>query len=272
MYSTIFIYFSSPQTAEALADAGVQLAAQQGGHLIGAHNSATVSLYGRIPSNILAEHRANQSKEAAAIEEIFTKATAGKTISHEWRHQFVKDTRVIDDIVEQARIADLVIACPDDVADSQAGLHNVPVRLALETGRPVLLIPAEAKRRPIGKRIALAWSPSRESARAVFDALPLLKGADVVTVISVAASDDGAAEPAKDIVAALARHKITAGSAVVKAADRGEGAELLAAAQSHDCDLLVMGCYGHSKLREMVLGGVTKYILSHPAIPLLVAH
>lgn len=271
MYTTIFTYFSSPQTAEVLADAGIQLAARQGGHLIGAHNSATVSLYGGIPGDILAQHRANQQKEAAAIEAIFTKAAAGKGISHEWRHRFVKDTQVIDDIIQQARMADLVIACPNDAADTQAGLNNVPVRLALETGRPVLLIPAGAKPRTIGKRVALAWSPSRESARAVFDALPLLKGADAVTVISVTTSD-GAAEPGKDIMAGLARHKINAEAVVVKATDRSEGAELLAAVQSRDCDLLVMGCYGHSKLRQMVLGGVTSHILAHPTVPLLVAH
>jgi nucleotide-binding universal stress UspA family protein len=272
MYATIFTYFSSPQTADALAEAGVQLAARQGAHLIGAHNSATVSLYGRIPADILAQNRAGQQKEAGAIEAIFTKAAKDDNVSHEWRHRFVKDTHAIDDIIEQARMADLVIACPNDAADIEAGLHNVPVRLALETGRPVLLIPAGARPGSIGRRIALAWSPSRESARAVFDALPLLKDADGVTVISVKTSDAGTAEPARDIVAALARHKIEAEAVVVKASDRTEGAELLAAAQSRGCDLLVMGCYGHSKLREMVLGGVTSHVLKHLTMPLLVAH
>lgn len=270
MYATIFTYLSSPQTAAAVSEIGVQLARKHGAHLIGAHNSATISLYGGLPSDVLAQHNADQRRKAAAIEETFVKATQG--ISHEWRHRAVKDTQLLDDIIDQARSADLVVACANDAADAELGFQNAPVRLALETGRPLLLMPAGAKPGVIGQRIAVAWSPSRESARAVFDALPLLKAANAVTVISVKTSEAGPAEPGKQVAASLARHGVKAEAAVVTATERTEGAELLAAVQGRECDLLVMGLYGHSKLRQMVLGGVTRHILSHITMPLLVAH
>jgi nucleotide-binding universal stress UspA family protein len=272
MYATIFIYFSSPKTAEVLAKAGVQLANRYGAHLIGAHNSASVSLYGGLPSEVLSQFEASQRKDAAAVEEVFTRTAQAANVSYEWRHHAVKDTQLIDDIIGQARAADLVIACGNDEADRQVAFQNVPVRLALETGRPVLLVPTTADSGPIGERVGVAWSSSRESGRAVFDALPLLKAAHAVTVISVKTSDAGPAEPGKDIAAALTRHGVKVETAVVRATDRSEGAELLATAEARECDLVVMGLYGHSKLRQMVLGGVTSYILSHPTIPLLVAH
>jgi nucleotide-binding universal stress UspA family protein len=272
MYKTIFTYFSTAQTAGLLAETSVQLARKHGAHLVGAHNSSRISLYGGIPSNILAQHNHNERITAEAIEQAFTRAAAAGAISHEWRHQIVPDTEIFDDIIAQAHAADLIIACGNDDADTQAAHVNVPVRLSMETGRPVLLLPAAGGFAPIGERVALAWSNTRESARATFDALPMLTAAASATVLCVQSSADGPAQPGGRIAAVLARHGMKAEVTLLTAGGKPDWEELLGAVTAGGYDLLVMGCYGHSRLRQMVLGGVTRHVLSHLSLPVLISH
>jgi nucleotide-binding universal stress UspA family protein len=271
MYKTIFTYFSTAQTAGLLAETSVQLAQKHGAHLIGAHNSSRISLYGGIPSNILAQHNHSERIAAEAIEQAFTQAASAGAVSHEWRHQIVPDTEIFDDIIAQAHAADLIVACGNDGADPQAAYVNVPVRLAMETGRPVLLLPAAGGFAPIGERVALAWSNTRESARATFDALPMLTAAASATVLCVQ-SADGPAQPGGRIAAVLARHGVKTDTKVLSAGQKPDWEELLGAVTAGGYDLLVMGCYGHSRLRQMVLGGVTRHVLSHLALPVLISH
>jgi nucleotide-binding universal stress UspA family protein len=272
MYSTIFTYLVSPQTAGNLSELSAYLADKHRAHLIGAHNSARISIYGGVPSDVLAQHNHQQREAAEAIQQTFETAAGSRNLSHEWRHKALKDTDVLGDIIHQARTADLVVACVNDKSDPLASFHDVPVRLALETGRPVLLVPATMQMKTVGERITIAWNHSRESARAVFDALPLLQTAVSVEILAVNATQDSATNPGEDLAAALSRHGVNARAEVVNTTARSEGDELLAALAKHGSDMLVMGCYGHSRLREMVLGGVTKYILGRMTMPVLLSH
>lgn len=272
MYRTIFTYLPSPQTADNLSELSVLLADTHRAHLIGAHNSARISIYGGMPSDILAQYNHSQHEAAKAIEQSFEKAAASRNLSHEWRHKALNDTDVLGDIIHQARTADLVVACVNDTSDPLSSFHDVPIRLVLETGRPVLLVPADTQIKSVGQRITIAWNHSRESARAVFDALPLLRTSVSVEILSVNPARDGAASPGGDLASALSRHGVNARAVAVNAAARPEGDELMAALALHESDMLVMGCYGHSRLREMVLGGVTKYVLGHMTMPVLLSH
>ena len=272
MYKTIFTYLPSPQTADNLSEVSAFLAETHRAHLIGAHNSARISLYGGVPSDVLAQHNHSQRETAKTIEQSFEKATTARNLSHEWRHKALNDTEVLGDIIHQARIADLVVACVNDKSDPLSSFHDVPIRLVLETGRPVLLVPANTQMKTVGQRITVAWNHSRESARAVFDALPLLRTAVSVEILAVNPKQDSAASPGEDLASALSRHGVKARAVVVNAAARSEGDELTAALTLHESDMLVMGCYGHSRLREMVLGGVTKYVLGRMTMPVLLSH
>jgi nucleotide-binding universal stress UspA family protein len=178
----------------------------------------------------------------------------------------------VGDIIRQARIADLVVACVNDPSDPLSSFHDTPIRLVLETGRPTVLVPASAPMKTVGQRITVAWNHSRESARAAFDALPLLRTAASVEILAVNPKQDGAANPGEDLASALSRHGVNARAVAVSATARSEGDELMAALALHESDMLVMGCYGHSRLREMVLGGVTKYVLDRMTIPVLLSH
>jgi nucleotide-binding universal stress UspA family protein len=141
-----------------------------------------------------------------------------------------------------------------------------------EAGRPVLVVPPGAPQ-ALGRRVLVGWSGTRESARAVSAALPLLAGAQQVDVVAFTGSDESlAGVKAPEAAAAwMALHGIEA-RARQRPADDGAGAALLQAAGEADADLMVMGAYGHSRLREFVLGGATRDVLTHCALPVLMAH
>jgi nucleotide-binding universal stress UspA family protein len=150
---------------------------------------------------------------------------------------------------------------------------DIADRLVLEAGRPVLIIPNRGTHRPVPKRIVVGWTERREAARAVFDALPLLQRADLVTVLEV--DSDPAPEAGQNRVAlcaTLGHHGVTC--EVVTAVSRHGyvGDTLLAWCERTRADLLVMGCYGHSRLREFVLGGATRHLLADMTLPVLMSH
>jgi nucleotide-binding universal stress UspA family protein len=272
MYKTIFIHFSSPETTDLVSEVSAHIAEKHNAHLIGTYISPSLNLYGGIPSNILATYNDNQRKIAEAIKGEFTRVASRRNLSFEWSHSSVPTTEAVSHLVTEARTADLIVTCGNDSNDKQMALEDVPVRLTMETGRPVMLVPAAGNFATIGERIAIAWSRSRESARAAFDALPLLRTADTVTVVSINSTQEGPVQPGEDLATTLSRHGVTARTAVGNTTTRSEGETLLDVIADHDADLLVMGCYGRSRLREMVLGGVTRHVLSHLNIPVLVSH
>jgi nucleotide-binding universal stress UspA family protein len=140
----------------------------------------------------------------------------------------------------------------------------------------VLIVPKAGELNSIGERVVVAWNNSRESARAVFDALPLLTKASEVTVLSVeeAAKPEVTSEIAgAEIGATLARHGVKVNVQQVKPGARGDaGVELLSQVAAHRADLLVMGCFGRSRLREFVLGGASRHVLQNATVPVLMSH
>ena len=175
----------------------------------------------------------------------------------------------------QARYSDLVVigqTNPDEV--SPAVLPDFPEYIVMHSGRPVLMIPYAGDFTTIGKRPLISWDASREATRAVTDAIPLLKRADVVQLAifnSNSVPDAHGEQPGADIALFLARHGIKVEVSVHKTST-DIGNALLSLASDLDSDMIIMGAYGHSRLREMIMGGVTKTILSSMTIPVLMAH
>ncbi|WP_342113395.1 universal stress protein [Pseudoduganella sp. OTU4001] len=174
----------------------------------------------------------------------------------------------------QARYADLVVMGQVRPADGGDGnlLPDLPDYVVLNCGRPVLLVPAAGRFVSIGKRVLVAWNGSVEAAKAITAALPLLRGAERVTlaILGGSASILGE-EPGADIALYLARHGVRV--EVLRRPEAADpGAALIALSQELEADLLVMGAYGHSRLREMMLGGATRTILASAPLPVLMAH
>jgi nucleotide-binding universal stress UspA family protein len=167
------------------------------------------------------------------------------------------------------RISDLI------VLPRPSGNMDVGVRLSLEaalmdTGRPLLMVP-ETFSTKVGNNIAIAWNGSTEAARAVGEARPLIENARKVTVLTAAEKDMDEDFDPEGLSRFLAWHGAKA--AVMKVRPRGDvGKALLSAADKVGADLLVMGAYSHSRVREMILGGVTREVLTSAGIPVLMAH
>jgi nucleotide-binding universal stress UspA family protein len=180
---------------------------------------------------------------------------------------FVAMTGREEDVVaQQARLADLTIVphpeSGDDVSSSDA-LHAV----LFDSGRPVLIAP-HASPRSIGSRVAIAWNGTAESAAAVQAGIPWMQKASAVRILS-AAEYQRNGPSAQKLAAYLAMHGIQAESATFRPIDREVGAGMLAAAREFGADLMTMGGYSHSRLRQLILGGVTRHVLERADLPVI---
>lgn len=174
-----------------------------------------------------------------------------------------------DMAVERGHVADLIVMGRAESAHDATAAATMRASL-FESGRPVLLAPA-APPSHIGRCMAIAWNDSGEATRAVASALPLLERAETVHVFT-ASSEKTAAGSAHDLVDFLAWHGIDARIDVPPEGGGAVGEALLEAASAAGVDMLVMGAYTHSRLRQLILGGVTHHVLDHARIPLLMAH
>ncbi|MBM3518925.1 MAG: universal stress protein [Alphaproteobacteria bacterium] len=171
-----------------------------------------------------------------------------------------------------ARYADLVL-----VGQSGGEGETIDVGPALAEdvvmtcGRPVLTLPFAGHFPSIGKRPLVAWNGTREATRAVHDAMTILAKADLVTVLSVTEPNPDHL-PGAEICTHLARHGVKAESRHSVAGELGVGDVLLNAVADYGADLLVMGAYGHSRLRELVLGGPSRHLLNVMTCPVLMSH
>jgi nucleotide-binding universal stress UspA family protein len=179
-------------------------------------------------------------------------------------------------LATQAMCADLVIVSQRDPSGAGTTARDaaVPEYVAMNAPCPVMVLPWAGAHGFAFERVLVAWNASPEAARAVRQALPFLQQArqvEVAIAYGEGAGSSGAPAGGKDITLFLARHGVAAH--VRQQPDSGDAAEtLLSLAGEAGSQLLVMGCYGHSRFRELVLGGVSRTILSRMTLPILMAH
>jgi nucleotide-binding universal stress UspA family protein len=190
-------------------------------------------------------------------------------ITGEWH---LEEGDPLDLLTTFANLADLAIVGQSDpeTLEDRLTFHRMD-HLALFVGCPVLVIPREGEVAVPGSRILIAWKPHRQAARAVHEALPLLEKAERVTVLSVVPAEHDFV-PGADLATRLGRHGVEVEVRSDLGTEGNIGEVILATARDIDCNLIVMGAYGHSRLREMVLGGVTHHVLNHTTIPVLTSH
>jgi nucleotide-binding universal stress UspA family protein len=276
-YKTILVHVNDKRRAEALLEPVVALASRHNSHVIGLRVHATVPAAPiAVPyaSSVIGGLAAAEQKATEEIAEIFKRMTANRPFVAEWRALKVPHSDLAAVVMDHGRAADLIVAGQTDPDWDLSPLLDFPERLALESGRPVLVVPYVGRYPEIGRNVVIAWKPGRESARAVFDALPLLKGASSVKILEVKERADAESSLAPDtsIAAALARYGIKPTIRSTIAADIGVGDEILSRLADESADLLVMGAYGHSRFREVLFGGVTRHIARHMTVPTLFSH
>ncbi|MGO4438131.1 universal stress protein [Rhizobium sp. RAF56] len=275
-YKTILAILDTPENTDIATDFALALAATHGAHVIGMHaeviSAVPLVVPMEIPDPVAVQALQDMARaEARDIEQRFRRAAQGKSASFEWLNYATSVGYGSHPLLEHARSADLVLAVqPDPAKPSDA--HVDVESFLFESGRPVLLIPYIFKQPKPIKRVLIAWNGSKEVARATFDAMPFLKGADSVEIFSVEPVDTGSHAlhaTGAAITAALARHGIKATHKTQESADKAASVIENRLSDS-SIDLLVMGAYTHSRLWQMIFGGTTRTLLhSMTALTLL---
>ncbi len=232
-----------------------------------------VTMYGEASVEVWLAARAQAEKEADALEKALRETIAKVAPEAEFRRSDVEGGDAPARFAEIGRYFDLSVVGFDKGggSDLQRRIFNAAL---FYSGRPVIVVPETAEVRGAPQRITVAWSPTREAARAVHDALPLLRAAAEVRIVVV--DDDRTRterdQPGADIAQHLARHGVKAEVRYVPAGSNGITATLLDEARYSGAELIVLGGYGHSRLTEWMLGGVSRDIIDKSTLPLLFSH
>jgi nucleotide-binding universal stress UspA family protein len=215
----------------------------------------------------LSVYAATSKEEEAALAERFRSILQSDGLDGAWRSA---EGPAAPRVAGWARSADLVLVGQHDPERPAALETSEDVILAC--GRPVLVVPYAGRFEKIGDRVLMAWNGSREAARAVHDAIPLMASESAVTILSIDPGGEEEKALADALVQHLARHGLDVRLELRESRDRAAADVVMARAAELGVDFLVMGAYGHSKLRETVLGGVTRAVLRRMTVPTLMAH
>lgn len=259
--------------------AAAQLAAEHDATLVGIHAS-----FGRplpylyegffVSDDVNRMLRQRVDDDRAATEALLQEVAGETGVTAHWRTGNGLAENVL---CEQARYCDLLVMSQPDDADP--GPQQMPVLLAtvmLGAGRPLLMWPSVGEFNAIGRRVLFCWDERRESARALADAGPILEEATELLALRVdppSEPEQAAQTKRADFLAYCAGRQYPIPQETVReSAGIGIGNCILNAAADNACDLIVMGAYGHSRVREAVLGGTTRTLLESMTVPVLFSH
>lgn len=275
-YKTILVHCDASKMVRRQLDMAAGLTERFGAYLVGMHARRPFETpnYIDIGVPVAPLFEAYEDKvdaEQAEAEKAFDKAIRGRNLRSEWR---VVEGYPGDELVVNARYADLLVVGQADRSTVTTTPRDLPEVVAMATGRPVLVVPNRGAARPPGKVVMLCWNASRESARAAADALPFLRAADevIVLIVDPHSVDGHGADPGADVATWLVRQGVRVTVQREIAGDAEVGDVILSRAVDRGVDMIVMGVYGHSRLREMMLGGVSRYLLAESTLPLLLSH
>jgi nucleotide-binding universal stress UspA family protein len=251
---SILAYLDPAANAQGVLGIAVGLARRHSAHLTGLHP--------------VSEKAAELAPEA--LQEAFHEQAMQVQLSQEW---FCVRGNEQGLVVLEARTHDLLVigqANPDTGALWPQAHHLLESAL-IKSGHPLIAVPYRGSFSSVGEETLVAWNGAREAARAVEDAMPILEKARSVTLLTVDLRS-GDALSVDHLVALLERHGVTIGVQGARSLGRPVGEVLLSKACELHCDLLVMGGYGHSPIREHLFGGATYFVLQHMNIPVLLSH
>jgi nucleotide-binding universal stress UspA family protein len=274
-YKTILVHVDHSRHAAQRIAFAARLAVADNAHLIGAAMiGISRFIYTEGGTDIAAPLIAAQadllSERAAAALAVFDDIAARSgVLSYERR--LVNDDPA-GGLAQQARYADLVVLSQTDRDDPAARvISDVPEYVMLNAGRPVLIVPYAGSFAAVNGHALVAWDESIEATRAIANALPILKRMRKTTLALFNPADPDGRDPGADIALYLARHGVVC-DVVCQPTRIGVGDSLLSMAADLGSELLVMGGYGHTRFRELLLGGVTATVLQTMTVPVLMSH
>jgi len=275
-YRTILLSLNDEPHVPNLVQAAVSLA-DANAHVIGLYAMPSVlpspDIMGASDMHWLDEQiRCFENQSARIRIEFENLVKKAPSLSYEWRFDKSNlEASVADSVIEHGRAADLIVVSR---AAQNGWINDVAERAAIESGRPVVVIPEGSSLPAVDTEMMLAWKNSKEATRAAFDALPLLRRARRVRLLAVVeeGTDDGERTSSAQLAESLLRHgiKVEVESIPMGGVSVGDG--LLEYAENHAQGLLVMGLYGRSRFREFFLGGASRDVLSHASLPVFLSH
>lgn len=261
-------------------ETAVLLAGRTGAYIEG------VPLWFGVPEFVVAElasgfsmeiYRARRDDEADGARKLFESFMRGRGIPsakttddkpwYGWFDEVAPGEAVVG---SHGRVFDVIVMGRPD-ADTAGPYHRAIEAALFESGRPVLLAPPTAPQQ-IATNIMIHWNGSTEQARTNAFAMPLLRQASRVTVLTVAGGQDVPGPSADQVRRQLRCNGIAAESVSIPVAGRSTGEAVLAAAKAEGCDLLIKGAFTRNRLRQMIFGGATSHIMQHAHLPVLMAH
>lgn len=271
----ILVHYDGTERGDRALSAALQFAEAQDAHLIG----CAIEMEPRIPTYAAAQIPADVV-DALIQEQHRLVADArskfeGKVqaAGRQDRSEFVEGRGdMVQVLCRVGRGCDLIVAGQAKPDEEPAEIEELPDNLVLAAGRPVLIIPYIGQKKPAGGHVLLCWTNTREAARAMADALPLFNSASEVTILTAGLDTPTDEYIGDDPARYLSAHGIRTEIRRSTSAGIDAGTAILNEASDIGADLIVMGAYGHSRLRETIMGGATRTVLRGMTAPVLMSH
>lgn len=276
MFRDILVYVDDTDQCAARLDLAAKLTDAASGHVAGLAVAVIGLVEDLAPVDLLDEQQRDAQNRHARLERAFQEAMRRAGVHAEWQatDTLTAGLGLLDVVAAHARHRDLLVVsqpAPDDVGQELP--TDFAGQLALHAGRPVLALPSAWEGGDVGRRALIAWDGGRACARAVHDALPMLKAAESARVVMFSRGGGAAGGlPGADIATHLARHDVRVESDYSVLPDVRVGEAILSEASDYSADLIVMGAYERARLRELLLGGVTRDVVGHLTVPVLLSH
>ena len=273
---SILLHLDASPRCEARLEAAGRLAEQHGAEVNALYAVAPRMLQfpfaDGMSVQLLAEMREADDARRAATQSLFDKAVAGGLKRAKWLEPL--EDLSMRGFSRQALYADLIVVGQREQNDqSDRGVPGDFAESVLtDSGKPALVVPYIGTHGNIGRTVMIAWKETRETARAVAAALPMLQKADRVHVATWGPENSGERRREAELVGYLGRHGVEAVLHHYGDEPGNIGEYILSAAADHNADLMVMGAYGHSRAREWILGGATRTVLESMTVPVLMSH
>lgn len=278
-YKTILVSLNDISRSNTVLALAAGMAAKHEAHLIGLYVIPAPRIYPAVSAHvtpivlnetkIFFEEKADQSRKA------FEKATSAAGVEAEWRRINSDSPYIADGVIEHGLQADVLLISQRNDQGNDGIEPEFCERVVMESGRPVIVVPQSGEFNEIGEHVVVGWNASREATRAVFDAMPMLEGSGETRLIWVdpqKQSEKSGNLPGAEMAATLTRHGVRSIAEAMPTDGIDSGDALLNRASDLGADLIVMGAYGHTRLREFVFGGATRTMLDQMTVPVLMSH
>ncbi|MEO1161385.1 MAG: universal stress protein [Pseudomonadota bacterium] len=276
---TIAVSLVDIERQDAVMNAAFSLAGLHDAHVLGVypvpspHGIAIPASFGAISADI--DNSRFFEDHLEDVKTRFEDAVRRHAVRAEWRRVDGETGLLADAMLKHVPYADLIVAGQVNSSTSNTIEPDFVERLILESGRPVLVMPNMGEFKTIGTNVIVGWNATREAMRAAFDAVPVMKGAKRVELLWANARDEPEVAgdlPGSELAAVLSRHDLKVFARSISAPNLSPADALLNEAADNGADLIVIGAYGHSRLREFVFGGVTRTLLQNMTAPVLMSH